>query len=495
MPLREYQKRDYASLQRAFKRGLKRVVLGAPTGSGKTTVAAEMIRNAIAKGRRPIFIADRNTLIDQASERFDQEGIEHGIIQANHWRNRPSAPLQVCSAQTLMRRRWPDTDLIIIDECHTTYKKINEKILRWDNIPVVGLSATPWARGMGLVYQELITGPTISELIDQKWLVPFECYGPGKPDLSKVRTTAGEFNQKDLAEVSNKTKLVADIVETWLKRGEDRQTICFAVNIPHSQHIAAQFIEFGIPAAHIDTYTPPEVRREILNDFKEGRIKVISSVDILSKGFDQPEASCLIMAQATKSLMRFIQQFGRVLRIAPGKKDAIILDHAGNIEDRFGFPTDPLPRKLDMGQRRDVKNKKRERRPTVCKNDECKYQKPPGVHECPKCGFAPLRQNKIEEAEGDLKKIKKATMAEKQVWYSMFLYYADSKGYKRGWAANAYRKKFGVWPRNLSEHLLEPNGEVRAYIKHLAIAYAKRKDKNDSSGERRPQAQITQVDA
>ncbi len=471
--LRPYQLSAIDALHREFVAGHKRVVLQLPTGAGKTAIAAEMIKRSVAKGRRCLFIADRIELIDQTSRRFDLDGIPHGVIQADHERVQPWQPVQVCSIQTLARRRFPDARLVIVDECHSQYAAMNNIMEKWSNVPMVGLSATPWAKGMGKHWQSLVVGATTSELIAGGYLVPFTVFGPPGPDLRGVHTTAGDFNQHELGDAVNRPKLVGDIVTTWLRRGEDRQTIVFAVNIAHSKAITAEFVAHGVKAEHIDAYSDTDERRAVLARFKAGETKIVSSVDILSKGFDEPSASCLIAARPTKSLMLHVQQVGRVLRPAPLKADAIILDHAGNTA-RLGFVTDDLPTTLDDGERKKGEPpEKKESLPTPC--PACHFMKDAGVHECPECGFAPERKNKVVAVPGDLKRYEVADMTEKLRWYAMLKYVAERKP---NWRPNAaevkFRAKFGTWPPFPSDTpTMPPDDAVSNWLTADRIRFAK----------------------
>lgn len=473
--LRNYQEHSITELGNALRAGIRAVCLMAPTGSGKTAIATEIIKRARAKGKRVMFVCDRVDLIDQTSEEFDAAGIEHGVIQADHWRVRPHVPVQVCSIQTLARRRnKPFVDLVIVDEAHTMYKSQIEMIKTWDNVPFIGLTATPFTKGMGKVYERVIVVETTQSLIDQGYLCPFIAYGPPPPDLTGVKTTAGDYNQKQLGSKVNQKTILGDVVRTWLSRGEDRPTICFAVDIAHSKAIVDEFRAHGVNAAHIDAYTPDEERKALIREFKAGKVKILSSVDVLTKGFNHPEASCLIMARPTKSLIVHIQQIGRVLRAIEGKKDAIILDHGGNME-RHGFPTDPLPTVLCNGEKKESKKQERkEPLPKACK--KCDYVKPAGVHACPQCGFAPEKQTEVVAEDVKLERIERLNSEEKAKWYSMLLYHARLKGWKDGWAAHAYKDKFGVWPaKKTGLHPIEPDDEVAGYIKHLMIKKAKSK--------------------
>jgi len=472
--LRQYQVDSINDLRKAILNGHKRVVLQLATGGGKTTIASEMIRKANEKGKKCLFLADRIELVEQTSKRLDYEGIEHGIIMADHPRYKPSALNQVCSPQTLARRATPPADLVIIDECHVAYGIHKKMMEAMPNAVFIGLSATPFSKGLGKMYSNLVVGATCAKLTDEGYLVPVKVFAPSKPDLTKIRTIAGDYDEKELFARVSKPKLVADIVDTWIKRAEGRPTIGFAVNVLHSQYLCEQFKEKGIRAAHIDSYMPKKDREQLVKDFKDGYIKVLFNVGILDKGFDYPEASCLIMARPTKSLMLYIQQAGRVLRTHSSKEDAIILDHAGNTQ-AHGFVTDDLPQELDDGTKRKVEATKKNEKEEVKLCPSCAYVKKRHEYSCPCCGFVPKKKNAgIDVAQGDLLEVtrKKITLDDKQKLYSELLYIEVEKGYKKGFAAQMFRNKFGVWPKGLNDIPTVPSIYTRDYIKSRMIQFS-----------------------
>jgi superfamily II DNA or RNA helicase len=470
--LRDYQERAIAQLAPSLARSRK-TILQLPTGSGKTRVATAIIQRAIAKGNRVLFIVDREELVEQTCRALDAAGVDYGCMHSfNTWGL--DAPVVVATAQTLARREWPFTELVIVDECHTMYTDTLTKMVESENQHFIGLTATPFSKGLGKFWKGLVVGATTRELIDAGYLCEYHVFGPPPADLSQVKTVAGDYHQGQLAQAVNRKQIVGDVVKTWLSLGENRQTICFGVDVAHSKRIVEEFTAYGVPAAHIDAYSDSEERREALSLFRSGAVKVISSVDILTKGFDHPEASCLIMARPTKSLTVYIQQAGRVLRTAEGKANAIILDHGGNTEFH-GFPCDPLPSFLCDGTRKQSTGQKKERQPKACQ--KCHYVKPAGVHECPSCGFAPERQTEVEGTDDHLVRKEKLKNPVKQEWYAMLLHHAREKGFKDGWAAHKFKEKFGVWPHRNDVVPVEPNDEVRGYIKHLQIRQAKSKRK------------------
>lgn len=473
MDLRPYQIDGIERLRTNIRNGVRRQVFQLATGGGKTKVAAEMTKAAMLKGKRVCFLCDRIELIDQASERFDKEGVEHGVIQGNHWRWRPHHRVQIATVQTLVNRDFQPFDLLFVDECHAGGKRLNDFVMRQSSV-CIGLSATPFTRGMGKVWQTLVVGASTPELIRQGFLVPPVVYAPTEPDLTGVKVVAGEWDEAQLAAVMDKPTLVGDIVATWLERGQDRQTILFAVNVAHSKHLVEQFQAAGVSAEHIDGYTDERTRRQIVSRFRYGETKLVSNVGILDKGFDVPEAGCLIYARPIRSsLALYIQMGGRVLRSSPGKADAIILDHAGNTV-RHGFLTDPLPEELDDGKPKPkIKRVTKEREPKVCPS--CRYVKPVGEHKCSQCGFEPAIPNVVYADAGALSKLTKTE--DKRRLYAEIRWIQQDRGYSDGWAAHTYRKFTGVWPRGFDDSTVPPSEWTRRRVMAMLIAFHKGREK------------------
>lgn len=489
MILRDYQRNSIEKIRESFLRGNKRVVLQLPTGSGKTALAADILYNTLFKGKKALFIADMISLVEQTSNVFDKFELPHAIIQAQNERFDLNQNLQVCSIQTLNRREFPKADLIIIDEVHCLHDAHKRLMDALPDAYVIGLSATPWAKGLGLYFDDLIIGATVEELIEQGFLVDTRIYAPYVPNLSKIKIVNGDYDKKPLADFMDNKVLVGDIVDHWLRLGENRQTLCYAVNVAHSKHIAEMFTRAGVVAEHIDGYMTgkrKELRKEIIEHFKAGNIKILSSVGVLTKGFDYPGASCLIIARPTKSLMLHYQIHGRGIRPHPasGKTDCLILDHSGNYIRPELVGVD-LPTTLDMGEKpepSEKENTKPEKLPTVCKN--CNFVKPAGVGICPVCGYLPQKKDLVENTDGELVEIKKSkiTKEDKQRFYSELLTIQRERGYKDGWKSNVYRKKFDCWPKGLEEVPAENvSEETRNYIQHLLIRYAKGKNKITSA--------------
>jgi len=481
--LRPYQANAVHEGRRFFADGGKRVMVYAPTGAGKGELAVAFAQMANSKGKKVLFLVHRKDLVRQQVERFQKYGVTTGILQGqNTWR--PHSDITVGSIQTFSSRKnfgWQfDFDLVLVDEAHRCAgsKQYQALFKSWNNMPMIGLSATPFAKGLGKVhpwgkmFEKLIVVSTIRDLIAQGYLVDCEAYAPSTPDLTGVKITAGDYNEKQLGIAVDKPGLVGDIVKHWHKLAGGKQTICFATNIAHSKHICDQFRASGVVTDHVDSYMQEDERNEIIDRFRRGETTVLSNVGILTEGFDAPATGCMILARPTRSLSLYIQMAGRVLRPHHDKDVALILDHSGTL-CRLGFPTDDLPLELDDGKPKKAESSKKEetRKEKVC--SACGYVDRKKRHKCPACGFAPERKSDVEVKSGELVKIKRRSGQEKQDIYSALIGYADMKGYQSGWIAHKYREITGVWPRGLSDQPGPMMPDVHKHIVHSRIRFAK----------------------
>jgi DNA repair protein RadD len=470
--LRPYQEALLCSVFDAIAAGWRRIMVQAPTGAGKTIIAATAVKQHIDDlGGRVIFVAPAISLIDQTVERFRGEGIDDiGVIQADHILTNPAACVQIASAQTLLHRPIPPADFVMIDEAHRWYDFYGEWMQKaeWLDVPFIGLSATPWTRGLGLHYEKLIVATTTAELIAADFLTKFRAYAPSAPDLSGVRTVAGDYHEGDLARVMDHQTLVGDVVGEWVKRGEGRPTFCFAVTRAHADHLAQRFEAAGIHAAYVDAATSFDERDEIKRAFHSGEIKVVCNVGVLTTGIDW-DVRCIILARPTKSEILFVQIIGRGLRTADGKDDLLILDHAGN-HARLGFVTDIHHEILDDGAPK-AKQGPRDNLPNEC--SMCAYIKPRDVRKCPACGFAPPQQMPVC-LPGNLNEIQQPTHDERIIqFYRELKGYAEIKGFRSGWVAHKFKDKFGNWPpRSFTAFPgAAPSPAVSNWIREMARAY------------------------
>jgi DNA repair protein RadD len=491
--LRPYQTDVVAEIEKALAAGQRRLLLVAPTGSGKTVVFCEIIKRYVEQHKTVLVLAHRREIISQTSDKLRANGISHGIIQAGI-DPRPMASVQVASVQTLWMRAMrsqamalPPADLLVVDECHhataMTWRKIIES---YPDAVLLGTTATPCrgdGRGLGGIFEMMIQCPQVASLIEQGHLVRSRVYAPVDPNLKGVRTVAGDYVESQLAERMDRAKIIGDIVTHWHKFGERRKTVVFAVNVAHSIHLRNEFVRSGVRAEHIDGSTPKEERDAALARLASGDTDVIVNCMVLTEGFDCPDIGCIILARPTKKMGLYRQMIGRGLRPANGKTDAIILDHSGAVfqhglpEDHVEWTLDPDRRAVAPAHHARLDHKVR----SLVECTQCSALRM-GGKPCPHCGFMPRRPGQyVTIREGNLGLVEsgkaKAPIydaATLERWHSMLAAIASERGYKPGWTAHKYREKFGSFPTWGSKpEPIEPSPEVLSWVRSRQIAYAK----------------------
>lgn len=481
--LREDQAIALDELRSAVGAGKRRIVMQGPTGFGKTILSAALVESARSKNKRVLFTVPAVALVDQTVEAFYSQGIRDiGVIQANHSMTDWSKPVQIASVQSLQKRQIPKSDVVLIDEIHKWFRFYEKWFFdpEWKDIPIIGMSATPWTKGLGRYFEELIIAGTTEALIEQGALSPFRVFAPSSPDLKGVRTVAGDYHEGDLSGAMDKAPLIADVVKTWQALGENRPTLCFAVDRAHAKHLQQQFEAAGIPCGYQDAHSKDGERRELKRQFHNGELKVVCNVGTLTTGVDW-DVRCIIFARPTKSKMLFVQIAGRGLRTAPGKDACIFLDHSDN-HLRLGFVTDIHADKLDDGRSNSVEVQDRIALPKKC--PKCAFLKAPRTSVCPNCGFKAEITSGVEFKDGQLKELQKkikggavAKFHDKAATLGQLKYLARERGYSEGWAAHKYREIFNVWPANELRDCpaYEPTQDLLKWVKHTQIRYAKRR--------------------
>ena len=445
--LRPYQVAAVESARRAIAGRKRRLILLAPTAAGKTVIASGIIESAVSRGKTVLFLAHRKELIQQASAKLDAFGIDHGIIMAKHWRRRPGLQVQVASVQTLARRELPPADLMIIDEAHLSLAKTyTDLIAAYPQSVILGLTATPLradGKPLGAIYQDIIQVSSVQQLMRMGFLVRPRHFAPSRPDLTKIGHKGSDYDQDELAAAMDRPDLVGDIVTHWRTIAAGRTTAVFAVNIEHSKHIVERFVAAGIKAEHVDGTTPTHQRDQILRRFASGDTTVVSSVGIMTEGYDNPRISAIVLARATESLTLYLQMAGRGLRIHPesDKRDCIILDHAG-CAHAHGFVDEDREWSLDSKKKRG--SVKREQPVRTC--DKCFAAYSAALRMCPECGYAPLvdaREITTDESAGlvevtDAMRLEMAKTKRREESHAQTLddliALGKARGYKSSWA-------------------------------------------------------------
>lgn len=470
------------------------------TAAGKTVVAVELIKQAITRGEQILVIVHTEELIWQTSRKliaYDPAALgDHAFIKAGY-PTRLLAPIQVASVQTVHARVFRSRKielqkfgLIIIDEAHHARAKTYQQIV--DPFPdaiVIGLTATPCrgdGRGLGNIFDCLVLGPSFEELKAAGRLVGSRIYAPIRPDLKDVHIRKGDYVESELAAAMDKQVLVGDVVTHYLKHGGGRRTVVFAYKVAWSVDLRNAFQAAGISAEHIDGETPIEERRAFLAKLSTGEIQVVCNCMVLTEGWDQPEVSCLILARPTKRLGMYIQMVGRVLRTAPGKTDAVILDHAGAVFEH-GFPEDEIAWTLSTDDK--AVNKEHEARKaeahrrglTAC--PECSAVRMEG-DPCGSCGWRPqAKPRPMEFQDGDLGQVQRDRSVHVLDQDDLTLYrelkgifaekHRRNPNIKPGFPAAKFKEKTGHWPPDHWRDVdaLPPSRATRAWVQSREIAW------------------------
>lgn len=410
MKLRNYQIADLERLRQTYRDGFRAPLLVAPTGYGKTVLFCYVAASVAAKGKRVTILVHRSELIDQTVAALRKMGLECGVIAAGYDENLLE-PIQVASVMTLRNRlyRHKDPDLIIIDEAHhcTRNNTWGAIIQHYGNAKRLGVTATPIrlsGEGLADTFDTMIIGPSTHELIDLGYLTKVRVYAPSQPDLTGVRRSVGDYNLVELEDRIAKSNLTGDAITHYKKLAEGRKAIAFCVSVKHAQKVAESFNAAGYRAKSIDGSMDKRERKNILEEFKNGQVLVLTSCDLVSEGFDVPAIEVGISLRPTTSTGLWIQQVGRCIRPDEGKHAAIILDHAGN-SYKHGLPDQEREWELSITEEKRKKVNEKEEAVRVCKS--CFAANKATSTQCAECGVAfEIKERKITQTKGELQEIK-----------------------------------------------------------------------------------------
>lgn len=442
--LRDYQLNAISNVQQAYKEGIKKVLLHSATGSGKTAIFCDVVKQVHKKGTRALVVVAGRMLVDQASKRLEREAVPHGVIMAGHWRRRPQENIQVCSIDTLNRRDIAafNPGFIVIDEAHqATSERYHKFVRQFPNAYYMCVTATPYCKKpLEHVAQKIVRVVTMKDLIAKGYLVAPKYYAPSIPDLVGVSTKNDDFDPHELDNLLNQSNPIGDVVKSWQTLSEQRPTLLFAVSVSHSQRIVNTFRAHNIAAEHVDADTPEHIRAELVEKLAAGEIKILSNVGIFCTGVDIPTVSCIVMVRPTKSYTLFIQQAGRGTRPAPNKSDFILIDHAGNLlrhgcimDEREGW-LNAMPKK---------KQKEFEKPPNLTQCLSCFAVYAGNAEKCPACGaenqkkkdkLAPIEADMTEADKEHLRIIGRRNELKDK---------CKRMGYKKGWIFHNMVAEFG----------------------------------------------------
>lgn len=458
MKLRDYQRDLIADIRSAVRAGHRNVLAVLPTGGGKTIIASALAEATSSRGQSLFFICHRDFLVHQTALTFQAAGLDFGLITAG--KKMLDRPIQICSIDTLKGRidKLEDIPNVTIwDEAHHLRAAGWMKVHGWtgDNINI-GLTATPErldGKGLNPPFTAMVLGPTTAQLMEWGMLSQYRAYAPSAPDLSEVRTVAGEYSQADLEKAMRESVIMGDVVGSYQERALGRRAVYFCPDIAYSKDLAAAFRAAGINALHIDGDTPSKDRVQAAIDFADGRLDVLTNCALFGEGYDLAAQAqrdvtidCVGLCRSTQSLTLHRQQVGRGLR--PKDYPCIILDHAGNLE-KHGLP--------DVDIEWSLEGRPKEPRPSttwMCKTCSCvNHVKDKACIECGAPKTVEARGPRIIETVEDiaLKEVDREAHLERRrqmreeeeacTSYADFVEIAKARGYKLQWAGMAWQRK------------------------------------------------------
>ena len=327
--LRPYQQELVTEIRDALHR-TKRILAVMPTGAGKSRTACHIIESAVSRGRLCLVLVNRDRLVKQWHDVMSELGLKHGIIQFGIEPN--DEPVQIASVDSYVSRLDKKFDICISDEAHYVLGDNYRACIEHQDGISIGLTATPMKMngdGFGCLFDEIVQGVSMRNLQDHGYLSNLDIYSPAPPDVD-IELIDGDFNQAQYMRKVSGTKRLSNAIELYRKHIDGKRTIIFAVNIADSRNISKAFTGSGIHAKCIHSKQSQKTQDAILKQFCNDEFKVLVSVNILSEGADFPWLEAGIDMAPTASLARYIQKWGRLLRISPGKTHATMLDLAGS---------------------------------------------------------------------------------------------------------------------------------------------------------------------
>lgn len=484
--LREHQLDIVQKIHDGFKQGHQCQLLWGVTGLGKTEISIFIMKQFAEQYQTSAMVMDRIVLVDQTSMRLTKYGIDHGVMQASHWRYRPHERIQVCSIQTLARRsRQRTPDLLIIDEAHIMHRSVVRMIKENPQMKVIGLTATPFTKGLGKIFTNIVAGPTYEKIIEQEWLVPLKVYIAKEIDMKGAKKVAGEWSTDDVT--ARGVQITGDIVAEWEKKtieffNKPVKTIVFCAGVAHGRDLEQKFREAGYNFVSISYKEDDDFKKITIEEFSkpDSEIHGLIATDILTRGFDVTDVMIGISARPfSKSFSSHVQQIGRVMRPHCGKTFGLWLDHAGNFlrfkKDWDELYTDGVTELKDGGEKAKKEPTEREKKGSKCPRCSVLWTFPSDT--CGECGYVKKRMSEVINVAGEIQALdlKPNKSFNTQRFYSELLYYARMKGYKDGWAAHKYRERTGSFPKGLAPTPAPMSMETSNWIRSKMIAYAKSK--------------------
>jgi len=379
--LRPYQERAISDLRAQYQAGRRSPCLVLPTGGGKTVIAAAIVRGAVERGNRVLFLAHRSELLDQTVSKLESAGISDvRLVRAAVTRGSESAPVTVASIPTLARREdLPKADLVVFDECHHVVARTWARLAdRYRAARLLGMTATPQrsdGKPLGDIFDSIVVGATVAELTEFGHLVPCRVWAPSG--------------------VTNAGEIAITPAEAYSAHANGKRAVIFCVTVEHAERVAA---EMPVPCGVVHGDMPASERARVLSRLKSGELLAVANVHVLTEGWDMPEVEVCIMTRKPDHSGTYLQCIGRVLRPAPGKTEAILLDLGGSVWSH-GCPDSTREYSLDG----EGISKADEEREPIRQCPTCgSVFLSPSDGMCPQCGVQlPAMKRKLPQASGE----------------------------------------------------------------------------------------------
>ena len=490
LQLRPHQIATMDNLRAGFAQGHRAQLLYAPCGAGKTEIAVSMMDGSAKKNRRSAMLVDLKLLCAQTSARLSKYDIDHGIIQPESPRYRPELPIQVCMIQTLEARGgFPAVDLLVIDEAHTLRASVIDFVRANPSIKVVGLSGSPFTKGLANTYTNVVSACTVNQLIEKNLLISPRVFISKQIDMTGAKKVAGEWSDKEATERG--IKITGDVVAEWISKttevfGGPKKTIVFCSGVAHGADLVQKFAEAGFNFISVSYKDDDEYKRQVLEDFAkpDTAIHGLIATDLLTKGFDVTDVCVGVSARPfSKSFSAHVQQLGRIMRTHEDKSTAIWLDHSGNylrFRDQWDALCSDGVSVLDDGAEK-VKPEPTENEKEAAKCPKCGNLWNQSSDVCSHCGFVRARKNDVVAVAGEMAELNQAPKKEKYSpeykasFYAQLIGWTIENGKKPGMAFFKYQEKFGVQPSMAKPKAQKPSDEVLSWIRSRNIAWAKTK--------------------
>jgi len=490
LQLRPHQIATMDNLRHGFAKGHRAQILYAPCGAGKTEIAVSMMDSAqkLPRPRRSAMLVDLKLLCSQTSARLSKYAIDHGVIQPESPRYRPDLPIQVCMIQTLEARGgFPAVDLLVIDEAHTLRHSVIEFVRNNPSIKVVGLSGSPFTKGLGSTYTNVVSACTVNSLIDEGRLISPRIFIAKQVDMTGAKKVAGEWSDKEATERG--IKITGDVVSEWKAKttevfGGPKKTIVFCAGVAHGADLVEKFAEAGYNFISVSYKDDDEYKRQVLEEFAKPDTDIhgLIATDLLTKGFDVSDVCVGVSARPfSKSFSAHVQQLGRIMRPHDSKDQAIWLDHSGNylrFRDQWDALCSDGVSQLDDGAEK-TKPEPTESEKEASKCPKCGHLWNSATDVCAHCGFVRARKNDVVNVAGEMSELalvpkkEKYSAEYKESFYAQLIGWCIENDRKTGMAFYQYQEKFGVQPSMAKPKAVSPGPEVLSWIKSRRIAWAK----------------------